>query len=187
MAASRRISLSYEALRDRRYPVVLEQTQIARRLSPALYLPRELRGIALLLDGRAEGCARLDLGPYEALRATCLHAIGQETEAAQIVDSLETRLRAGQQVHALFTNVIAAQGLAGYYAWLGDVDRTLEWVPFAYELSPSGVDLRTIESGLFDKVRDDPRFSERLAELRADIWPRVSAERARARERGLVR
>ena len=109
MAASRRISLSYEALRDRRYSVVLEETQIARRLSPALYLPRELRGIALLLNGRTEECAQLDLGPYEALRATCLHEMGQETEAAHIVDSLETRLRAGQQLDTLFTNVIAAQ------------------------------------------------------------------------------
>lgn len=187
MAASRRISLSYEALRDRRYRVVLEETQIARRLSPALYLPRELRGIALLLNGRAEECAQLDLGPYEALRATCLHEMGQETEATHIVDSLETRLRAGQQLDTLFTNVIAAQGLAGYYAWLGDVDGTLEWVIVAYELSPSGVDLRTIESGLFDKVRSDSLFSERLAELRAGIWPRVSGERVRARERGLVR
>ena len=187
MAASRRISLSYEALRDRRYRVVLEETQIARRLSPTLYLPRELRGIALLLNGRAEECAQLDLGPYEVLRATCLHAMGQETEAAQIVDSLETLLRAGQQVETLFTNVIAAQGLAGYYAWLGDADGTLEWIIVAYELSPSGVDLRTIESGLFDKVRSDSRFSERLAELRAGIWPRVSQERRLARERGLVR
>lgn len=187
MAASRRISLSYEALRDRRYRVVLEETQIARRLSPALYLPRELRGIALLLNGRAEECAQLDLGPYEALRATCLHEMGQETEATHIVDSLETRLRGGQQLSTLFTNVIAAQGLAGHYAWLGDVDRTLEWVVVAYELSPSGVDLRTIESGLFDKVRSDSRFAERLAELRESIWPRVSQERERARERGLVR
>ncbi len=187
MAASRRISLSYEALRDRRYPVVLAETQVARRLSPALYLPRELRGIALLLASRAEECAQLALGPYEALRATCLHEMGQEAEAAQIMDSIETRFRAGEQLDTLFTNVIAAQGLAGYYAWLGDVDRTLEWVTVAYELSPSGVDLRTIESGLFDKVRSDSRFAERLAELRADIWPRVSGERARARERGLVR
>ncbi len=179
--------MSYEALRDRRYPVVLEETQIARRLSPALYLPRELRGIALLLNGRAERCAQLDLGPYEALRATCLHEMGQETEAAHIVDSLETRLRAGQQLSTLFTNVIAAQGLAGYYAWLGDVDGTLKWVIVAYELSPSGVDLRTIESDLFDKVRSDSRFSERLAELRESIWPRVSQERRLARERGLVR
>ncbi len=187
MAASRRISLSYEALRDRQYRVVLEETQIARHLSPALYLPRELRSIALLLDGRAQACAQRDLGPYEALRATCLHEIGQETEAAQIVDSLKTRLRTGQQIETLFTNVIAAQGLAGYYAWLGDVDRTLEWVTFAYELSPSGVDLRTIESGLFDKVRSNLRFAEQLAELRAGIWPRVSGERVRAKERGLVR
>ncbi len=67
------------------------------------------------------------------------------------------------------------------------MDRTFEWVTFAYELSPSGIDLRTIESGLFDKVRSDARFAERLAELRADIWPRVGGERVRARERGLVR
>ena len=93
----------------------------------------------------------------------------------------------GNRLDTLFTNVIAAQGLAGYYAWLGDVDGTLEWVIVAYELSPSGVDLRTIESGLFDKVRSDSRLAERLAELRAGIWPRVGRERVRARERGLVR
>jgi serine/threonine-protein kinase len=187
LAASRRISLAYEAMRDHQYDVVLEQTQMARRLSPVLFLPRELRGIALLLDGQAQECVQLGLGPYSGLRATCLVEVGREREAHQIVDSLETLLRLGRQVDTLFTNVIAAQGLAGHYAWLGDVDGALEWVTRAYELSPSGVDLRTIESGLFDRVRGDARFSERLTELRGEIWPKVSMERERASERGLLR
>jgi serine/threonine-protein kinase len=187
LAGSRRISLAYEALRDHQYDVVLEQTQMARRLAPTLFLPRELRGIAMLLEGRESECVEVDLGPYSGLLATCLHATGRGEEAQQIVDSLETLMRAGRQVDALFTNVIAAQGLAGYYAWLGDVDRALQWVTRAYELSPSGVDLRTIESGLFDRVRSDARFTERLTELRGGIWPRVSVERERARGRGVLR
>jgi serine/threonine-protein kinase len=187
LAASRRISLAYEALRDHQYDVVLEQTQMARRLSPALYLPRELRGVAMLLDGQAGECIQLALGPYSGLRATCLAEVGREREARQIVDSLETAMRAGRQVDTLFTDVIAAQGLAGYHAWLGDVDRALQWVTRAYELSPSGVDLRTIDSGMFDRVRTDARFTERLAELRGGIWPRVSMERERARDRGVLR
>jgi hypothetical protein len=40
---------------------------------------------------------------------------------------------------------------------------------------------------MFDQVRDDPRFDAELERLRADIWPRVSAERQRVKERGLIR
>ena len=186
-AASRRISLAYEALRDRQYPLVMEETRIARRFAPQLVLPRELGARAMLMSGRADECAAMELGPHAGLVAACLHEAGREADARRIVDSLETRLRAGEQLDTMFTNVVAAQDLAGFYGWTGDVDRAVEWLTEAYGQSPSGVDLRTIESGMFDQVRDDPRFDAALERLRADIWPRVSAERQRVKARGLIR
>ncbi|MCZ6918595.1 MAG: protein kinase [Gemmatimonadetes bacterium] len=186
-AASRRISLAYEALRDRRYPLVVEQTRAARRFAPQLLLPRELGARAMLMSGRADDCAAMELGPHAGLVATCLHELGRVAEARRIVDSLETRLRAGEQLDTLFTNVVAAQDLASFYGWIGDVDGALDWLAEAYAQSPSGVDLRTIESGMFDKVRNDARFDAELERLRKDIWPRVSAERRRVKERGLIR
>jgi len=129
----------------------------------------------------------MDLGPHAGLVAACLHEIGRAADARRIVDSLETRLRAGEQLDTMFTNVVAAQDLASFYGWTGDVDRAVDWLTEAYGQSPSGVDLRTIESGMFDQVRDDPWFDAELTRLRADIWPRVSAERRRVKARGLIR
>ncbi len=68
------------------------------------------------------------------------------------------------------------QHFATYYAWLGDPTESLGWVVRAYELSPSGVEPRVLESALFDRVREDPEFSREVARLREAIWERVRRE-----------
>ena len=42
-----------------------------------------------------------------------------------------------------------------------------------HELSPSGVEPRVIESALFERVREDPRFRREVERVRAVIWERV--------------
>jgi hypothetical protein len=115
----------------------------------------------------------MDLGPHAGLRATCLYELGRGAEATAIIDSLITALETGTLRDTIFTEVIRAEDVAAYYAWVGDASTSLEWVRRAYELSPSGVEPRIYESALFDRVREDDRFRSEVERIRAGIWDRV--------------
>ena len=71
--------------------------------------------------------------------------------------------------------MVTAQELAYYFAGTGEAAQALRWVRRAYELSPSGVDARLVESGLFDQVLGTSGFSSELARLRESVWTRLSA------------
>ena len=55
--------------------------------------------------------------------------------------------------------VRAYEDLAVDFALQGNAERALFWVARSYAASPSGVDIRVLESPLFDRVRDDSDFS----------------------------
>ncbi len=174
--AGRRLALAYDALALGRYDRAAREARLAGELEPDLMLPRAIEARAHLLAGRAARCAAMELGPHAGIRATCLHELGREAEAAAIVDSLLTVLETGEPKNTLYTEVIRAEDLATYYARLGDPLKSLGWVVRAYELSPSGVEPRVLESALFDRVREDPEFSREVARLRDGIWERVRRE-----------
>ena len=132
------------------------------------------------LSGGAEECLGLDLGPHAGIRAICLHALGRVEQATAIADSLRTALQAGGQVHPEFTNVIPAGDLAAYLAWTGNPERALSWIYRAYALSPSGIDPRVLESGLFEDLLGNAAMRREVAEIRDRIWARVQREEAEA-------
>ena len=172
--AGRRIAVGYLALHLHQYDLAIEASLAALAIEPELMLPRSIAARAMLLSGRARECLALELGPHAALRATCLAESGQAEEAWRVVDSLVAALdRNGGRGADAFTDVIPFEDLAGYYAWQGDREATLFWLRKAYDLSPTGVELRVLLSGQFDKVRSDPIFDEQLIEVRSEIWPRV--------------
>ncbi len=72
-----------------------------------------------------------------------------------------------------FTDVVRAEDLASYFARTGDAREALRWARHAYELSPTGIEVRVLESELFDRVRDDPVFSREIGRIRDAIWDRV--------------
>ncbi len=174
--AGRRLALAYDALAFGRYDRAAREARMASELEPDLMLSRAIEARAHLLAGRAERCAAMELGPHAAIRAMCLHELGRRAEASAIVDSLVAGLAAGGLQDSVFTDVIRAEDLATYYAWVGDPTRSLSWVVRAYELSPSGVEPRVLESALFDRVKQDPGFSRQVARLREGIWDRVRRE-----------
>ncbi len=92
------------------------------------------------------------------------------------MDSLAAALEAGTLEDTVFTAVIRAEDLAVHYAWAGDPAKSLDWVRRAYRMSPSGVEPRVLESALFDRPRQDPRFSREVERIRAGIWDRVRRE-----------
>ena len=174
--AGRRLALAYDALALQRYDRAAAEAHLAGALEPELMLPRAIEARAHLLAGRADRCAAMELGPHAGLRATCLYDLGQRAEASAIVDSLIAGLAARALYDTVYTAVIRAEDLAVYYAWAGDPAESLSWVRRAYDLSPSGVEPRVLESALFDRVREDPRFSREVEGIRAGIWDRVRRE-----------
>jgi serine/threonine-protein kinase len=177
----RRLALAYEALGNGRYAVAIREAQIAGALEPELVLPRAIEARAHLLNGDAERCASMRLGPHAAIRATCLHTLGRVDEAAAIIDSVEAAVAQGTAGDPTFTDVTRAEDLASYYAWTGDAEAALRWLTTAYELSPSGIEIRVLQSRLFDGVRHDPAFARGVEQVRSHIWERVRSEAVRLR------
>jgi eukaryotic-like serine/threonine-protein kinase len=173
LAPGVRIAVSSVALAARRYNVAAQEAERTLVLEPSLMRVREIQALADLLSGNADRCARLVLGPHIAVRAMCLHSLGRLREAAQIADSLGAAFTAGTVGDSLYSPVIAARGLAEYYAWTGNAEQSLAWLERAYAVSPEGEDLRVIASGLYDRVRNDPRFQAGLQRIHTQIYDRV--------------
>jgi len=167
------LGYSFVALAARRYDVAVREGERATALEPSLVMAREHRALGDLLSGNAERCAGLSLGPYIGVRAMCLHSLGRQQEAAQIAESLRAAFTAGTVGDSIFSPVIAARGLAEFYAWTGNAEVSLAWLERAYALSPEGENPRVIESGLYDRVRNDPRFKAWLQRARTQIYDRV--------------
>jgi eukaryotic-like serine/threonine-protein kinase len=180
LAPGVRVAFSFEALAGRRYDVAEQEAVRTLALEPTLRLPRAVEALGDLLSGHPDRCAALSLGAYVAVRAMCLHSLRRVQEAAQIADSLRVAFRAGTVGDSIFSRVLAARGLAEYYAWTGNAEESLAWLERAYALSPEGEDFRVIASGLYDKVRNDPRLKAGLQRIRAQIYERVQRERLEA-------
>jgi serine/threonine protein kinase/tetratricopeptide (TPR) repeat protein len=159
------------ALGARRYDRAVEEAQRARAFNAEDRVAEMLLGNALLLSGQAEACARLDLTPWLATKAICLHEIGREAESKALADSLARLLDRGQ-----YTIVAQFSALAGYRAWLGDAPGAVALLERSVEVSPM-LHYWHLESGLFDRVRSDTAFTTGLATLEARIRSRVAEAR----------
>jgi TolB-like protein len=178
LAPGLHIAFSSTALGARRYDVALREARRAGVLETAL-LPLRIRfeGLALLLLGRAGECLALDLGSQPYLKGMCLEALGRHGEAAASIDSLAAAIRAGRASWA------SPEGLAMYYAWVGDVDASLHWYEAAYRV----VQPRMLRSGTFDKVRNDARFRAGIERLTARNRGRLEQAIVQARSLTLLR
>jgi TolB-like protein len=171
MGAGRQIAVAYLSLQLGHYDRAIEAAVVAQNLEPELMLSRAIQARALLLNGQAEACAELDLGPHEALHATCLWESGQTAEAERIIGEVERLTLDNQSVHPDFTPVLQAEDLAVHHAWTGNPDETLRWIEKAYDMSPTGLEVRVWESALFDRVRD--QLEDDVNALRAGLYEKV--------------
>ena len=163
------------ALAARQYDLAFAEARRARAFTPRDPVPVVLQAYALLLKGEPARCAGLDLGPWGAVKAMCLHSVGRTGEARALSDSLAAVLMQGH-----YAIVHQYADLAAYYAWLGDVDRSVAWLERAARLTPV-INYWQLDCGLFDRVRDDPRFRSALTRLRNQIRSRVGQEREKLR------
>ena len=160
------------------------QAQAAVALQPDVMLPVGIRARALLLSDQAQECLDLDLGPHAGIRAMCLFTVGRVQEAAGIVDSLRVAVSSGEFPDPEFTPVIPAGDLAAYYAWTGDPEQALPWIERVFSLSPSGIDPRVLESGLFDHLFQERSHRGLVEQIRDRVWERVQREAAQSRLEG---
>jgi len=177
LAPGVRVAVSIIALTSRRYDMAEQEGAQAVALEPSLKHPRALQALGDLLSGKPDRCATLSLGPYVGVRAMCLHSLGRVREGVQLADSLRVAFAAGTVGDSAFSPVLAARGLAQYYAWTGNAEESLAWLVRAYAISPEGEDYRMIASGIYDKVRNDPRFKTGLQRARTQLYDRVQRAR----------
>ncbi len=173
LSAGRHIAVAYLSLHLGRFDEAIDAARLASTLEPELYLSRAIEGRALLLAGRPLECAALALGPHAVLRATCLAADRRASEAAAIVDSVMQTLTSDARTDDAFTDVVRFEDLAVYHAWQGDALQALLWIERAYAASPAGIEVRVLESALFDRIRGEPSFVRSVERMRREIWSTV--------------
>lgn len=173
LAPGRHIALGELSLQLGDYGQAISSAQLATALEPRVFRTRAIEGRALLLNGNPQRCANLALGPHQVLRATCLKISGQSTEADEIIDGTLADIRNRNLKLDDATSVVVFEDLAVYYAWRGDAENALFWTARAYAASPVGLEIRVLESALFDKVRDDSGFADAIAAIRDDLYDRV--------------
>ncbi len=167
------LALAYGAFGLGQFDLAVDEARHATNLEPQLVESRALEGRALLMSGRADECLSLSFGPHAAIHAACLYAAGATDSARRIVDSIANAVRSGLLGDTVYTDVLRADGLASFYAWIGDATRAFEWIEYAFERSPLGIERRILESEMFDKLRDVRAQASRLDQLTAGIWNRV--------------
>jgi TolB-like protein/tetratricopeptide (TPR) repeat protein len=175
LAPGRHIALAELSLQLGHYDGAIAAAKIATTLEPRQIRSRANEARALLLSGRANECASLSLGPHRVLRATCLDAMGREQEGRAIVADVLSDLRSKSITQAAqgYSLVITYEDLAVDFAWHGDAKKALEWAALAYGKSPLGLEIRVLESELFDGVRGDPEFARTIEEIRGGLYARV--------------
>ncbi len=178
MSSPRHLNLALPALAVGKLALAGVEAHRAGELEPELRRPRQVEGLALLLQNRAAECVTMDLYPYLGVKAACLAATGRVREARVLVDSLH-RVVESETGDAVYGDVIAAQELATWYAWNGQVEPALEYVRLAFSVSPAGIDPRVLRSAVFAKVERDPKFQAEIRRLQDAIWPRVQEQRER--------
>jgi serine/threonine-protein kinase len=179
LQAGRRTALASLGFQLGFYDVTIEESREAYRLEEQLSLAKAFEGRALAITDRGVECLALDYGVYDRVRALCLHAEGRVDEAQALVAEAADLLRSGGFPSGDYLPELVAQDLAAYHGFAGDVEQAIEWIRYAFDLSPAGVDTRVLGSALFDPVRDDPSFSVAIAEVQADAVAQVAAARSR--------
>ncbi len=174
--SGRQIAVAVQAYHKGDFPAAIDYADRALAIEPTLLLARAIKGRSLLLSGQARACLAMDLGAHTGLRALCMWESGDRDAAKALTDSLST---AEPQEAGTFTDVVRREDLAVFYGFTGNATEALRWIGEALAISPSGIEVRVIESAAFDPVRAAPGFSEGVAQLRAELWSRVLNEAKR--------
>ncbi len=182
LSSARHLTYALAALGARRYAMAGLEARRATEMEPTLRRARQVEALAILLQESGAQCDKMDLAPYAGVKALCLRAAGREKESRAMVDSLRGVAALDGETDAVYSDVLPAQELATYFAWVGNAAESLKYLRLAFSRSPVGMDQRIVQSGVFDRVRQAPGFSGELSRLQEAAWPRVLEQRQRLQE-----
>jgi TolB-like protein len=177
---ARHLALAIVAFELNGYGIASREARRVHELEPEITVSRSLEGHALLLAGRLDQCLQVEFGPHMVVFATCLHELGRVEEATAIVDSVIREVNAGTVVDDKYTEVLQLADLAAYFAWIGDTTNMFVWLERAFDVSPTGVWARLLNTTLFGALHNTPATSQRLDSLKDTVWARVEAAARRA-------
>lgn len=164
LAPGRRVGYALDALAARRYDDARSAAHRATVLQAGLGLAHALEAWATLLLGDPGRCLSAGTGPYVGALASCLEAVGRTTEARALMDSVQRAMSPARSDGRDYNEAVFLSEIALYWAWVGEADSVAVWMGRAFEHSPSAIDFRLIDSGIFDGVRESPVF--KAAQLR---------------------
>ena len=172
LAPGRRLGAALGALGSRRNNTAATAAQRGLALGPTLELGRYLEALAHLLARKLDDCLNVLGDSYPGVGAMCQYSQGDEAAALQIIDSLKSTVSStsGPRSH---DEMLSYRELAMFYAWVGHVDETLDWLERGFTWSHGAVWLEIIRSGVFDRVREDSAFQAGLEGMRGRIRERL--------------
>ena len=172
LAPGRWVGQASDAVAARRYDLAARGAQQALALEPRLTSPRFYQGISHLLARRIDDCLNVLEGTFPGVQAMCHHSRGDEAEAMQTIDSLKTTLNSATDPQS-HTEMMVYRDIAMFYAWIGNADESLTWLERAFSWSHDAVGSELIDSGIFDRVSQDPNFQSGLQRMQARIAERL--------------
>ena len=178
LAPGRWVGQALDAVAARRYDLAARGAQQALALEPSLTSPRFYQGISHLLARRIEDCLNVLEGTFPGVQAMCQHSRGDEAGAMQTIDSLKTTLNSATDPQS-HTEMLVYRDIAMFYAWIGNADESLTWLERAFSWSHDAVGSELIDSGIFDRVSEDPNFQSGLQRMQARIEERLRQVLAR--------
>ena len=148
---------------SRRYDEAIEQCRRTLALQPGFYRAHQLSGMAHLQKGNLPAALEhlqsavaltKGTGRTAVLLASALVAVGNTENARQVFAS-SIQMRKSRP---------SAMDFALFFAALGDLDSTFEWLERAYQEHDAELLWLSVDP-IYDKVRQDPRFSELLSRI----------------------
>jgi len=172
LAPGRRLGAALGALGSHRNNTAATAAQRGLALGPTLELGRYLEALAHLLARKLDDCLNVLGDSYPGVGAMCQYSQGDEASALQVIDSLKSTVSStsGPRSH---DEMLSYRELAMFYAWVGHVDETLDWLERGFTWSHGAVWLEIIRSGVFDRVREDSAFQAGLEGMRERIRERL--------------
>jgi tetratricopeptide (TPR) repeat protein len=172
LAPGRRLGAALVGIASRRNDPAATAAQRALALGPTLTMPRFLEALAHHLARNLDECLTVLSESFPGLQAMCQYSQGDEAAALQVVDSLKNIVSStsGPRSH---DEMLSYRELAMFYAWVGNVDETLDWLERGFTWSHSAVQFEIMKSEVFDRVREDSSFEAGWESIRARVRQRL--------------
>ena len=174
LGPGKRGGTSQDAIAAGRYEVAIREAQRGIALQPTLVGRfRFYEALSHLLDMKPDACLEvLGESTSSGLRAMCQHSRGEVARSMEMLDSFKSALGSASEPSNR-EEMLSYRDIAMFYAWIGEVDETLDWLDRAFLWSHNAVEFRLIDSAIFDEVREDSSFRSGLERIRTRMRERL--------------